>query len=105
MYKRMLVPLDGSQLSESVLPYADELAGRLDLDLYLLHVSPPQETQSITVYESYVTHMAEVMASRSREVQAGGGATRTLQRIGRRRFRGGRPSGRGDHTFRRNTCH
>ncbi len=38
MYKRILVPLDGSKLSESVLPYATFVANRLQLPIDLLHV-------------------------------------------------------------------
>ncbi len=38
MYKSILVQLDGSELAEVVLPYAKDLAGRLDLELILLHV-------------------------------------------------------------------
>jgi len=43
MYKRMLVPLDGSELAEVVFPYAKELAGRLGLDVILLHVCSTKE--------------------------------------------------------------
>jgi nucleotide-binding universal stress UspA family protein len=39
MYKRILVPLDGSKLSESVLPYARFVANRLQLPIDLLHVN------------------------------------------------------------------
>lgn len=41
MYKKMLVPLDGSELAEVVFTYAIQLASRLDLKLVLLHVSDP----------------------------------------------------------------
>jgi nucleotide-binding universal stress UspA family protein len=39
MYEKLLVPLDGSQLSEVALPYAEELAGRLGSRVDLLWVS------------------------------------------------------------------
>lgn len=38
MYKRILVPLDGSRLSEAVLPYAQNLAIALNAEIILLHV-------------------------------------------------------------------
>jgi nucleotide-binding universal stress UspA family protein len=38
MFKRMLVPLDGSTLAESALPVAANLAGRLGIPVTLLHV-------------------------------------------------------------------
>ena len=39
MYKRILVPLDGSKLAEGVLPYAKFLAGSLQLPVTLMHVN------------------------------------------------------------------
>jgi nucleotide-binding universal stress UspA family protein len=38
MFRRLLVPLDGSRLAESVLPAASALAGIFDATLLLLHV-------------------------------------------------------------------
>ncbi len=38
MYKRILVPLDGSPLAEVALPYAEELALRLGAEITLLQV-------------------------------------------------------------------
>ena len=38
MFKRILVPLDGSILSEAVLPHAQDLARALDVEIVLLHV-------------------------------------------------------------------
>ena len=70
MYKRMLVPLDGSELAEVVLPYAKELAGRLDLDIVFLHVCSAHESQSLPMYQAYVEHAAETARLQSREVQA-----------------------------------
>src|SRR4051812_46651528 len=36
MFKKILVPLDGSMLSEKALPYAVRLANRLDAQLFLV---------------------------------------------------------------------
>lgn len=41
MFQRMLVPLDGSHASASIVPYAAELAGRLRCRVDLLLVEPP----------------------------------------------------------------
>ncbi len=38
MYQRILVPLDGSTLSEAVLPHAERLARALNAEIVLLHV-------------------------------------------------------------------
>ena len=70
MYKRMLVPLDGSELAEVVLPYAKELAGRLDLDIVFLHVCSAHESESLAMHRAYVERAAEIARLQSREVQA-----------------------------------
>lgn len=36
MYERVLIPLDGSELAEGILPYMEELARRFDSELILL---------------------------------------------------------------------
>src|SRR5688572_27565389 len=38
MFKRILVPLDGSELAEKALPYAEALARRFDAELIALRV-------------------------------------------------------------------
>jgi len=38
MYKKILVPLDGSELAEVALPYAEELAGGLGSEIALIYV-------------------------------------------------------------------
>lgn len=43
MYERILVPLDGSELAQVALPYAEELAGRLGSQITLLCVSESEE--------------------------------------------------------------
>jgi nucleotide-binding universal stress UspA family protein len=56
MYKRILVPLDGSKLSEAVLPHAERLARALDVEIVLLHVdvSPAPE------FDPHVSPLAPV---------------------------------------------
>ena len=41
MYKRVLVPLDGSPLAESVLPFLVQIAGPMDMTIVLLRVLEP----------------------------------------------------------------
>jgi nucleotide-binding universal stress UspA family protein len=41
VYGKILVPLDGSELAEGVLPYVRELAGRFDSEVVLLQVVTP----------------------------------------------------------------
>ena len=69
MYKRMLVPLDGCEQCEVVFPYAKELAGRLDLDVILLHVSTPEERELAPLHWAYIERKAEIIKRLSEEVQ------------------------------------
>ena len=41
MYKRALIPVDGSVNAEAILPFILEIAGPLDIDVVLLQVVPP----------------------------------------------------------------
>ena len=42
MYKRALVPLDGSEIAETIIPFLIEIAGPLDMSVVLLRVLEPQ---------------------------------------------------------------
>jgi nucleotide-binding universal stress UspA family protein len=59
MYEKILVPLDGSELAELALPYAEELAGRLGSEVNLLAVSKSAETESYHEHLIYVERMVE----------------------------------------------
>ena len=74
MYKRMLVLLDGSKMSEVVFSYARELSGRLGLDLDLLHVCRSEEADQLPMRQAYVEHMAEALKAQSEELQNETGA-------------------------------
>lgn len=41
MYKRALVPLDGSSVADAIIPFILEIAGPLDMAVRLLHVVEP----------------------------------------------------------------
>jgi nucleotide-binding universal stress UspA family protein len=75
MYKRMLVPLDGSKLAEIALTYAKEVAGRLDVEVILLHVANPSLTDSMPMYRSYVEHAAEIVRGRAVELRQEAGVS------------------------------
>ncbi len=69
MYRKMLVPLDGSELAETVCTYAKELAGRMDIDVVLLHVSDPSVHGMVTMETAYIDHMTEIVKRQVAEVQ------------------------------------
>jgi nucleotide-binding universal stress UspA family protein len=59
IYERILVPLDGSQLAEVALPYAEELAGRLDSEVILIHVSESAEAPHYHMQQLYIEQTSE----------------------------------------------
>lgn len=58
MYEKILVPLDGSELAEVALPYAEELAGRLGSRITLLYVGESAEDR-YHMHFFYMQRMAE----------------------------------------------
>jgi nucleotide-binding universal stress UspA family protein len=70
MYEKMLVILDGSKLAEQSFTYAQELAGRLNLCLELLHVSTPQEADQVPMRQAYMEHMAEVLQEKTELIRS-----------------------------------
>lgn len=54
MYKRAVVPLDGSEVSAAILPFITQIAGPLDMEVILLRVvepSPPRVIESSRHFE------------------------------------------------------
>jgi nucleotide-binding universal stress UspA family protein len=70
MYKKMLVLLDGSNLAEVVFSYAQELSGRLNIDLELLHVCTPQEAEQLPMRKAYMEHRAEELREKAEKIRA-----------------------------------
>jgi nucleotide-binding universal stress UspA family protein len=58
MYKRLLVPLDGSKLAEIALPYAEEMARHLGSEIILVNVRTPIEYIDKPEQREYLTIMA-----------------------------------------------
>ncbi|MFC2010852.1 universal stress protein [Chloroflexota bacterium] len=65
----MLIPLDGSELAEVVFTYAQELAGRLDLDVILLLVVSPALREFIPMHRAYIQQATETIRHQVEEVQ------------------------------------
>jgi len=68
MWKKILVPLDGSDLAELALPYAQELATAFKSEIILLHVSEPSENHYRHMHELYVEEVSDRMKERIRRV-------------------------------------
>jgi len=52
VFEKMLLPLDGSELAETALPYIRDLSNQIGSEIYLLHVCPTEH--------QYYTHMHQI---------------------------------------------
>jgi nucleotide-binding universal stress UspA family protein len=69
MYKKMLVPLAVSELSAATLPYAKELAARLDLTVTLLHVLSQSERGTLSQLQADIDHKVEIVKRQAEEAK------------------------------------
>jgi len=74
MYRKILVPLDGSALSELALPHAEALAQRFESEVLLVRVCPPISTS----FEFYSFAAEATDEDRDLQVQAEKGAEEYL---------------------------
>jgi nucleotide-binding universal stress UspA family protein len=88
---RILVPLDGSPLSEAVLPAVEGLAGPFDLAVVLLRVIEPlpsaaavdlQSPEAEALFTVAVTESERYLAKTAETMEARGLRVRTLTRLG-----------------------
>ena len=64
MYRTILAPLDGSALSEFVLPYVEELNSRFGGKIILLRAYPKGEASLAGTHQAYVDGVAQVVRER-----------------------------------------
>ena len=67
MFKRVVVPLDGSPLAEAILPFIMQIAGPLDLEVVLVRVVQPTPSLGVegsqqAVVEDLVARLADARA-------------------------------------------
>ena len=61
MFEKILLPLDGSELSELTIPYAEELAGKLGSEVILYHVHGREHTSQEHMHLMYLERVSEIM--------------------------------------------
>jgi nucleotide-binding universal stress UspA family protein len=59
MFENVIVPLDTSKLAESALPYAEELAAKMDSNITLLTVIGSEDGKDLEGYYQYITKVKE----------------------------------------------
>lgn len=90
MYKRVLIPLDGSPLAEAVIPFILDIAGPLDLEVVLVRVVQPVppdvlEGSRHVILEDVPARMAEAsdyLARAAARLETRGIRVRTVARRG-----------------------
>ncbi len=71
MYRRMLVPLDGSELAEVAFNYAKNLACSLTgMEVFLLHVYSPEERGLVPKHRAYIERAADTIVRHSERTQS-----------------------------------
>jgi nucleotide-binding universal stress UspA family protein len=68
MWKKILVPLDGSDLAELALPYAKELAAAFSAEVVLVYVDEPADSQYRHMHQLYIEEVAEQMSKAVKKV-------------------------------------
>lgn len=63
MYGKILIPLDGSELAETIFRRARWLMSRLEVGVNLLYVAHPNEPELLPMYQAYIQHQAERLSS------------------------------------------
>src|SRR5688572_8090367 len=66
MYKRVLIPLDGSRLAEGILPFILQIAGPLDLEVVLVYVVQPIMPQAIEGTTHFTVYDVEARLNEAR---------------------------------------
>lgn len=64
MFKRILLPLDGSALAEEAIPYAEELAIKMGSEITLIHICAPKDKEVHNMHRLYIEKMADIMQKR-----------------------------------------
>ena len=61
MFERILLPLDGSELAETAIPYGEELAGRLGSEIILYHVYGHEHKHQQRMPQVYLDRLADTI--------------------------------------------
>lgn len=76
MYKRVLVPLDGSRLAEGILPFILQIAGPLDREVVLVRVVHLIVPQAIEGTGHFLVDDIAARLTEAREYAPAGSSTR-----------------------------
>jgi nucleotide-binding universal stress UspA family protein len=72
MFDKILLPLDISEASEVVIPYASELAGKFGSELILYYVRPPEREDIEHLFMDYLERLAETIKQNIKKTASNG---------------------------------
>ncbi len=81
MFERILLPLDGSELSEMALPYGEELASKLGSEVILYHVHRDEHSQQEHMHQMYLDRLAETVQRNVRKGQPKGTEVKVTTKV------------------------
>jgi nucleotide-binding universal stress UspA family protein len=80
MFNKIVVPLDGSELAEVVLPFVEEDVGRTGSELILIHIREPNDDHSPRMIQSYLQRIAETTKINAEKYQKNPGGLPVIVR-------------------------
>jgi len=81
MFERILVPLDGSEIAEMSLPYAEELARGLGTEIILFHACGPDHREHEHMHAIYLESLAGTLAGKMKVGQPDSAETRVTTKM------------------------
>jgi len=81
MFQRILLPLDGSELSEMTIPYGEELASKLGSEVILYHVHGHEHSTQEHMHQMYLEMVAEIMQRKVRNNMASGAVLKISTKV------------------------
>jgi nucleotide-binding universal stress UspA family protein len=76
MFRKILLPLDGSEIAEMAIPYAEELGKKVDSEVVLFHVCGSEHQQYRHMHQIYLEKLAETVSG---NMKANGNVTTKLE--------------------------
>ncbi len=82
MFEKILVPLDGSDVAETALRYAEEFARRLGSEIVLYHVCGPEHEHFVRMHKVYLDDLARNVEANLKRRRAQGVKVSTQVEVG-----------------------
>lgn len=78
---KVLLPLDGSELAESVLEYVTELVGKMSLEFILLHVCKPNVAEMVPLHRVYIQQQIAKITDNAKAAEKKQGTDKEFKKV------------------------